>query len=290
MKKYFINKLLFLGVLVIFFACKKSLKKKETSGPRIISLNSSITEIICALGFEDQIIGKDATSIYPPTLEKKAINLGHISQLSIEGILSLNPSWIMAQSEELNRFRPEIKNQLEKSGIKIFSFPIDYSIKGAKILISQLAELFQVKEKASELQKWIDQPLKTLKKIEKKPKVLFLYSRDPSHLLAAGKNTPIEKIISLAGGENAIQNFENYKPLNTEGLLKLNPDVILVFDNFLQAMGGKESLLKIPGINHTKAGKNKFIIGIKAGLINNIGPRIGEAVRTLNEEFSKIKL
>src|SRR5690606_3375022 len=106
------------------------------------------------------------------------------------------------------------------------------------------------------------------------------YSR-PQVLSVSGTKTPMEAIIGLAGGENAITEFEDFKPLTPESLIQANPDVILMFESGLNSAGGMDGILKVPGVEQTHAGKNKKIISIDGGLITNFGPRTGEAALEL---------
>src|SRR5690606_5983711 len=99
----------------------------------------------------------------------------------------------------------------------------------------------------------------------------------------AGKGTPMAEIIELAGGENAANEFEEMKPLTPEGLVKSNPDVILMFDSGINSLGGSDGLFQIPGMKETNAFKNKAIITMDSSLLSSMGPRIGEAAYQLNQ-------
>jgi ABC-type hemin transport system substrate-binding protein len=56
--------------------------------------------------------------------------------------------------------------------------------------------------------------------------------------MVAGKNTPMEKLITLAGGENAINEFDDFKPLTPEAVVKANPDILFLFKSGLWGAGG----------------------------------------------------
>ena len=58
--------------------------------------------------------------------------------------------------------------------------------------------------------------------------------------MVAGKNTPMEKLITLAGGENAINEFDDFKPLTPEAVVKANPDILFLFKSGL--MGSREEM------------------------------------------------
>lgn len=103
--------------------------------------------------------------------------------------------------------------------------------------------------------------------------------------MVAGQKTPLDAVINLAGGVNAAQGFDDFKPLTPEALLEANPDVILMFDSGLQSIGGVEGILKIEGIAQTNAGKNKKVIAMDGQYLSGFSPRLGDAVLELNQKL-----
>ena len=75
------------------FTCNQT---KDAS--RIVSIGSSITEIIYFLNSQDQIIAIDITSNFPEDA-KKFPSVGYIRNLSTEGLLSTNPSIIISEDD-----------------------------------------------------------------------------------------------------------------------------------------------------------------------------------------------
>lgn len=104
----------------------------------------------------------------------------------------------------------------------------------------------------------------------------------------AGKGSSLDAMITLAGAKNAVQEFADFKPYTTEALVKANPDVILLFDFGLSSLGGKEAVLKMPGMRLTEAGKNKRILEMSPTLLVNFSTRLPEAVLELNKELHQI--
>lgn len=272
------------------FSCKKEEAKAEetpveqkTEALKIVSLNGAVTEIVAALGHDKEIVGVDVTSTYPETIKTTAKDLGHVRSISIESIIALKPTVIIATEKDMS---PELAEKIKTAGIEAHILKQDFTPEGTKKLIADVASILKHADFKALTDK-IDTDLAKVQPIEKAPKVLFIYARGAGTLMVAGTNTPIEKTIALAGGQNAITEFEDYKPLTPESLIKGNPDVILLFTSGLESLGGVDGLLKIQGIDKTNAGKNKKIIALDGALISGFGPRVGEGAVALNAELIK---
>lgn len=284
MKKF----VLVASMLLAVYSCKKADAKKENttevsseapkSNNKIVTLSGGITEIVSALGHEKEIVGTDVTSTYPETLKATAKDLGHVRSMTIEPIMAVNPTLILASDKDIN---PELLGKIKSSGIKSEVFKQEYSVEGTKKLIADVAKAVGNTD-YQKLNDKIDADLKQVQPIAKKPKVLFIYARG-NMLMVAGKNTPMDALIGLAGGENAVKDFEDFKPLTPEAVIKANPDVLFFFSTGLQGAGGNEGALKMPGVSQTNAGKNKKIIAMDGGLVSGFGPRLGEAAVGLNK-------
>lgn len=130
----------------------------------------------------------------------------------------------------------------------------------------------------------IENSTSDLKQIKPKPKVLFVYARGAGTLMVGGEGTPLEKMIELAGGINAGKGFQQYKPMTSEGVIAANPDVILMFDSGAQSLGNM-SVFELPGVSQTNAGKNRKLITMDGQFLSGFGPRVGKAIKELNENL-----
>lgn len=285
MKKF----ILAASVLVAVYSCKKEAGKPTEnttevsseapkSNNKIVTLNGGITEIVAALGHEKEIVGTDVTSTYPESLKATAKDLGHMRSMTIEPIMAVSPTLILASDKDIN---PDLMGKIKSSGIKTEVFQQEFTVDGTKKLIADVAKAIGNTD-YQKLNDKIDADLKQVQPIAKKPKVLFIYARG-NMLMVSGKNTPMAALIGLAGGENAVNDFEDFKPLTPEAVVKANPDVLFFFTSGLQGAGGNEGALKMPGVSQTNAGKNKKIIAMDGGLISSFGPRLGEAAVGLNK-------
>jgi len=248
---------------------------------RIVSLSGSISEMLCALGLENQIVGVDVTSTYPVSLSKKP-KIGHNRSISAEGIIALQPTLVLGLSEETS---PKLAEQLTATGVKISLFKHDLSVAGVKNLLNQVASSVGARAKVKSLQNNFDAQMRELKVSPTNKKVLFIYARGTGTMMVSGTGTSIEKMISLAGARNAVTEFSDFKPLTAEALVAANPDVILLFDSGLESINGPEGLLKVPGIAQTSAGRNKKIVSMDGELLSAFSLRLPVAIRDLHNKI-----
>ncbi|WP_068597448.1 hemin ABC transporter substrate-binding protein [Vaginella massiliensis] len=285
------KKVILLGcTLAMMFACNKETKTEnadqvvseqsvKNSDERIVSLNGSITETLVLLGKEKNIVGVDITSTYPESIKAHTTNLGHMMSVTAEPVLALKPTLVYATKKEM---KPELQKQLEQANITVRLIEQPMTAETTKEMIRSIAKDLNDDHYEKYLSE-IDQKLQQVTPLAQKPKVLFIYARGAGTLMIAGKNTPIKNIIEMAGGENAINDVDEYKPLTPEALINANPDYILMFDSGLQSVGGKEGVQKIEGVMTTNAGKKQNIIAMDGQLLSGFGPRLGEATLELNK-------
>lgn len=282
---------LLLVVASAFVACNgtrsESSETSEVSfadSARIVSINGTVSEILVDLGLENQIVGVDVASTYPASLQEKP-KVGHSRQLTAEGVLALNPDVVISTTDDL---KPEVKEQIENAGAKVLIFEHDYSVNGAKSLIRTLADSLEKSSQGDSIIAALENDLvkvDSLSRPNDKPSVLFIYARGAGTMMVAGEGTQLEKIIQLAGGENAVSGFSDFKPLTAEALVAANPDVILLFDSGLSSLGGADKLLEVPGVKETNAGRNKKIVEMDGQLLTGFSQRLGKAILELSEKI-----
>ncbi|MCF0042408.1 heme/hemin ABC transporter substrate-binding protein [Dyadobacter fanqingshengii] len=266
--------------LILLF-CSAIINAVAGPGQRIVSANGTLSEILCGLGLEKQLIGVDVTSTYPASLEKIP-KIGHNRTIAAEGILTLNPDVIIYTDQSL--LLPSVVRQLKSSGKKVVEFKHEYSREGAIKLIRDVGAYFNAKPQAEKLVKSLQADLAKVKLIAAPQKLLFIYARGTGTLMVSGTGTSIDKMITLAGHKNAVSGFTEYKPLTAESLITANPDVLMLFSSGLESLQGMDGLLKVPGVANTNAGKNRKVIAMDGQLLTGFGPRLGKAALELSQK------
>lgn len=277
--------LVVVGLVCSIFTAERALAETEISA-RIVSIGGAVTEILYALDLADRIIAVDATSLHPADVAAKP-NVGYMRQLAPEPILALEPSLVLAIE---GSGPPAVLDQLREADLPVVLIPHDPSPAGVLDKIMGVATALGEQDRGRNLRDQLQAELNALAAdlagITARPRVLFLLSVGGGGApLAAGRDTSAAAIIDLAGGLNAIDAFEGYKPLSPEAAVNAAPDVILVTDRSLELMGGPDGLLGLPEVALTPAGTDRRVIAMDGLLLLGFGPRTGDAIAQLAAHF-----
>ncbi|MGH6860155.1 MAG: heme/hemin ABC transporter substrate-binding protein [Phyllobacterium sp.] len=252
---------------------------------RIVSIGDSITEIVYALGEEKHLVGRDTTSTYP-----KAANalpdVGYMRALSPEGVLSINPTAIIAVEGSGPKEAIEV---LKKASVPMVVVPDTYSAASVSEKIRIVGKALGADEKAEVLAGQVETELAAAKAavetVKQRKRVLFILSAQGGKIMASGTQTAANGIIELAGGENAISGYSGYKALNDESIITAKPDIILVMDRGGDHAAANDELLANKAIAATPAGQSKNIVRMGGQYLLGFGPRTASAVRELSNAF-----
>ncbi|MFW6348469.1 MAG: heme/hemin ABC transporter substrate-binding protein [Cyclonatronaceae bacterium] len=249
---------------------------------RVISVGSAVTETIFAVGAEETLVAVDESSTYPEAADELP-KVSFTRNLSAEGLLSFSPSLILASGAA----GPETAiRQIRSTGTSMLLLPYQENVEAALERIKIIGDVFEREQAAqeliSELRAQLDEAARLrASRADEAPRVLFIYARGPNSLSVAGNATSAKTMIELAGGENAFDSFEGYKPLTAEAVVEADPDVILMMDSGLESVGGAGGVLEAPGISLTAAAENGRIHSMEGTYLLGFGPRLGDAVMDL---------
>ncbi len=250
---------------------------------RIITLSGDLTEAVFELGLGDSLVARDVTTSYPPeALELPIVGVGRF--LSAEGVLKENPTLVLGDTQTSP---PEAIEQIRSAGVPvvIFDVPLDFETLYAKA--EAIGEALGVPEEgrrlAETLETVVSDVMEAATPLDPVPGVAFLYSRGPDVMLLFGAGMTTQPLIEVAGGRDVgtESGVEGTVRVTPEAIVAAAPEVIVTTSEGLEALGGIDGLLAVPGFAETPAGQARRILDYPEGDFLTFGPRIG----TILENF-----
>lgn len=247
---------------------------------KIVSLGGDVTEIIYALGAGSSLVARDSTSLWPTPATALA-DVGYLRQLNAEGILAMRPTLVLASVQAQPSL---VLKQVEQSNVKVVSVPGSNSLRVIDEKIRVIAEATHRTEQGEALRKNVQQALAALPSTTLNKRVLFILSHGGMNAMAAGQQTGADAAIRAAGLQNAMQGFSRYQALSQEGVIASQPDLVVISQDGVKAMGGEENLWKLPGLAQTPAGKNKQVLQIDDMALLGFSVRTPQAIQQLRDK------
>ena len=243
---------------------------------RIVVMQPSDCEILCALGCEDMIVGRGQYVDYPASiLEVPVVQSG--ASTNVEEILALAPQVVllnsMSQSEE------QVK-QLEDNGVKVVVSTTS-DIESVYTAISLIGKLMG---KDAEAEAVIADMEATFDEIRAKAsgeaKKVYFEISPPPYLYTAGSSSYLNELCEICGVENIFADQEDaWLMVSEEQVIERNPDHIVLITNMGSA--GVEEILGREGWGDISAIREQKIFNDEDSCMARPSPRLKEAAITL---------
>lgn len=251
---------------------------------RVVTLGGTVTEIVYQLGQGGKLVGDDLSSLYPEAATKLP-RVGYYRSVPVEGVLSLKPDLVLA-SEQAGP--PDSLKRLADVGVRVVTVSDAPSVDSLKSRIRGIADALGV---APAGERMVEDVTRELARAEAVPatraRALLLINRTGSPQ-GAGRDTAANEVMLLAGLVNVLQDQHGYKPLSAEAMGALAPDLIIVTQASLDAGGGMDAFLRMPGIASTQAAAKRRIVVMDDLLILGMGPRLPLALTQLKQEVAHV--
>ena len=196
--------------------------------------------------------------------------------------------------------------QMRNAGIPVVFFDPAEDMDSIGRLITDVSEALGVPELGEQYVADFEQRLDdTLTRIQEvapeaeadKVRMVFLYMRGRAGVYYMYGNDPdgstgiagvlIEALggVDVAGEEDWVSGS-----LTAEGLMKLEPDLILMLTLGLESVGGIDGLLEVPGVAQTPAGERERVVDMSDYEMFTWGPRTPEVLTALAESIYHVDL
>ena len=298
----------------VFF--RGSLSSHRTVPHRIVSLIASATEIVAALGFEDQLVGRSHECDYPPSVERlpacsearldvkassreiddavKAVLRDALSVYRVDAELldRLEPTHIVTQTQcevcavslrdveeavcRMVRSRPQIVSLAPNNLADVWG--------DIRTVAGALGALERGELLVANLQQRLDSLAEQVSTVAERPAIACLEWIDP--LMAAGNWVP--ELVQLAGGRNVFGQAGKHSPYMTwDELVARDPDVIALMPCGFDIPRTRQELAALttrpdwPRLRAVRNGRVYVTDGNQ--YFNRPGPRLVESAEILAE-------
>lgn len=263
---------------------------KDTSRILALDIYGTLSQTVFELGLGDRVVGRDISTQFQ---EAKGLPLvtsnGH--DLNAESILELDPTVILTDTS-LGPW--DVVLQMRDAGIPVVVVDSERSLDNIGSLTDEVATALGVRAEGERLAKRIEaETAKTRAAIEKiapttvqdKLRMVFLYVRGQAGVYYMfGEGSGADGLIDSLGGHDVAKeiDWKGMKPVNDEGIIAAQPDLILMMSDGLKSVGGVDGLLeRLPAIAETPAGQQRRIVDMLDSQILSYGPRTAEVLNSL---------
>lgn len=286
------------------------------SATRIISLIPSATEIVCALGLEEQLVGRSHECDFPSSVKQLPVcseanfpdNLSSadidkkvkellsdalsVYTVNRDKIKELAPDVVITQAQcevcavSLKEVEEALENYLDKQAHIVSLQP--NSLEDIFNNIHEVAAALNVTTRGNQLvddlQERVDIIRHKLKFIENKPTVACIEWLEP--MMVSGNWVP--ELVNIAGAVSVLAETGKHSPFIQWVDIRLqDPDVIIVMPcgfSIERTLKEIDILLQLPGFSELKAVKsNRLYIADGNQYFNRPGPRIVDSIEILAE-------
>lgn len=194
---------------------------------RILSLAPPATEILFHLGLGEQVIGVTQYCDWPPEAAELP-KFANMMNISVEAVAKMRPDLIVLSDMNEAQAKPLADFGMNTAIIRQQSFA---DICEAMEELGRLCGV-EATADASVRELRAEYDAATVPPADSPPRVLIVVSRDAPgsefrKLYAAGRSSFYSELIERAGCVNALESKSAYEGLSREGVLRIDPDIII---------------------------------------------------------------
>lgn len=247
---------------------------------RIVSLAPSNTEIVCALGACDRLVGVTDFDDYPAEVVEvdKVVTM---AQVDVEAVVAAEPDLVLAAGNELTP--TTVIDQLADLGLPVLTlYPESLAEVAADIELvgTAIGRPEAAAEVVTAMEARIDAVTDAVAGLDR-PRTFYEVGVFEGVIYTAGEGSFLASLIDLAGGE-PITGDALSTAIELEDLVAADPELILLGDATYDPTITPASVAARPGWDAMTAVRNGAVVPISEDLvITRPGPRVVDGLEAL---------
>jgi len=240
---------------------------------RIVSLTPGNTEIVCALGAIDRLVGVTTQCDYPADVTD-ITKIGDFASPNLEAVAAVDPDVVFVTTG----VQADVIAQLEALGASVVAID-PQTLDGLYASIVTVGAVIDENGAAAGIVSSMQIQIEDIgERVESAPVTCFLeIAQNP--LYTVGDGTLLDELIQYAGGENVVTE-PGYVAYSVEQLLAADPEVYLATAG---SMSDPSDLAGRPGYSELSAVANSRVYILDDNLVSRPGPRVVEGIRAIAE-------
>lgn len=265
-----------------------ALDERDAGPARIISVAPSITEMLCALGLGDRLIGRTQFCRYPPGIERVEVT-GSLLDANYERMLALRPDLVLITENSGQQ-----ASELATLGLPFLRVPHDTLAdvyEGLRI-IGERCGRPRTAETVIRLIRADIEALSLSESSESPPEVLITAGSMPAvpgALFIAGPGAFLDELLRRTGHRNAAAGVaaSSWGEVPLEMLLKIDPETILEFRESVGQSAGPELYAAWSKVGRLKAIEHRRVRCVGTKEMLSAGPRVAITLYHMRRALSE---
>jgi iron complex transport system substrate-binding protein len=249
---------------------------------RIVSLSSTATEMLFAIGAGDQVVAVDSYSNYPP--EAPTTDLAAI-QPNVEAIAKYQPDLVVYSYDP-----GDLQDSLDKLKIPALAEPAAATLDDVDAQMNELGKVTGHTDEAatavSQMHSSIDATVGQVGDAGKGK--TYYYELDDTYY-SVTSTTFIGSLLGMLGLRNIADEAKGassgYPQLSAEYIVAQNPDLILLADTKCCKQSA-ETVSKRPGWNDLTAVQHDVVVPLDDDIASRWGPRIADLLQEVADALT----
>ena len=224
---------------------------------RVVSLACSNTEIVCALGCADLLVGVDDHSDHPSDVVSRLPRLGPDLTPDVERVAALDPDLVLATLTVPGHER--VIERLEAAGLP-YTAPEPVSLADVFRDVLDIGARLGVADRARLVVEDMGRALEPAPRGESDRRPSILVEWWPKPVIAPGRRSWVHDLLELAGARNPLGDEDvKSRPLSDDEVRDLAPDAIVLswcgvpFEKYRpDVVYGNPAWLRLDAITHQR--------------------------------------
>jgi len=257
---------------------------KKMAGERIVSLSATATEMLYAIGAQDQLVAVDNYSNYPQEAADFATKIDAFEP-SVEAISELDPTVVLLTYDP-----GDLQAQLEKLEIKVWIGAAATTLDDTYKQITELGDLTgKATEAAALIESMKTEIESTITGMELPDAPVSYYYELDNTFYSVTSNTFVGQLMSRFMLQNIADTAESgndYPQLSAESIISSNPQMIFLADTKCCEQTA-ETVAARAGWDAIDAVANGNVVELDDDIASRWGPRVVDLVKTVAAAVTK---